>query len=218
MIYGIIITLVCRGQNKRKRKCRGKKHSSNIYLTFDDGVDKKYTMELLKLLKANEILATFFVVADFVKESPQILEAIKNDGHTIGLHSLSHKNEILQSPWSIRRDFRRSICIMKTLGVRPKFFRPPWGHFSLAGIRNIKDFGLKVVLWDVIVGDWKANIEAEEIAERLLKKTEKGDIICLHDGRGRNEAPSRTIEALKIVIPIWKEKGFTFGTVGELYE
>ena len=99
--------------------------------------------------------------------------------------------------------------ILKELGIKPKFFRPPWGHFSLAAINEIKKLDLKIVLWNVIVGDWKANIESTTIADRLLRETEKGDIICLHDGRGKNDAPKRTVEALKIVLPIWKSQGIT---------
>ncbi len=190
----------------------------NIYLTFDDGVDSKYTTEVLRVLKTYQIPATFFVVAEFAKNNPEIIEKLKKDGHAIGLHSLEHKNEILQTPRNTRKDFSKSIEILKDLGIKPKFFRPPWGHFSLTAIKEIKKRNLDIVLWNVIVGDWKANIEARVIADRLLRETEKGDIICLHDGRGKNDAPKRTVEALEIVLPIWKSQGFTFGTVEELYE
>ena len=61
-------------------------------------------------------------------------------------------------------------------------------------------------------------MDSRTIADRLLSETEKGDIICLHDGRSKNDAPRRTVETLEIVLPIWKSQGFTFGTVEELYE
>lgn len=207
--------MLYRGWNKVIKK-RRKNH--NIYLTFDDGVDAKYTKEVLRVLKENNVPATFFVVAGFAEKYPELIENIKADGHVIGLHSLSHKNEILQTPWDIKKDFSKSMDVLKELGVKPKFFRPPWGHFSLSGIKEFKQLNLTPVLWNVIVGDWKANITSKEIANRLLEKTEMGDIICLHDGRGKNDAPKRTVEALEIVIPIWKTRGFTFGTVEELYE
>lgn len=207
--------MLYRGWNKVIKK-RRKNH--NIYLTFDDGVDAKYTKEVLRVLKENNVPATFFVVASFAEKHPELVESIKADGHVISLHSLSHKNEILQTPWDIKKDFSKSMDILKELGVRPKFFRPPWGHFSLSGIKEFKKLNLTPVLWNVIVGDWKANITSKEIANRLLEKAEMGDIICLHDGRGKNEAPKRTVEALEIVIPIWKSRGFTFGTLEELYE
>ncbi|MDB1954484.1 polysaccharide deacetylase family protein [Clostridium tertium] len=218
IVYGIIPTLFYRIWNRKQKKNRREKEIENIYLTFDDGVDNKYTIEVLKVLKSYQIQATFFVVAEFAKNNPKIIKAIKEDGHAIGLHSLQHKNEIFQAPWNIKKDFTKSMDILKELGIKPKFFRPPWGHFSLAAINEIKKLDLKIVLWNVIVGDWKANIESTTIADRLLRETEKGDIICLHDGRGKNDAPKRTVEALKIVLPIWKSQGITFGTLEELYE
>lgn len=218
IIYGVIPTLIYRIWNKKLKKLRREKEIENIYLTFDDGVDNKYTIEVLKVLKTYQVKATFFVVAEFAKNNPEIIKEIKEDGHIIGLHSLEHKNEIFQTPWNIRKDFSKSMDILKELGIKPKFFRPPWGHFSLAAIKEIKNLNLKIVLWNVIVGDWKANIDATTIADRLLRETEKGDIICLHDGRGKNDAPKRTIEALEIVLPIWKSQGITFGTLEELYE
>ncbi len=210
--------MLCRRGNRQLKKQRKKIGVENIYLTFDDGVHSKYTTEVLRVLKTYKIPATFFVVAEFAKNNPEIIEAIKGDGHVIGLHSLNHKNEIFQTPENTRKDFSESIEILKELGVQPKFFRPPWGHFSLAAIKEMKNANLNIVLWDVIVGDWKANIDARSIADRLLRETEKGDIICLHDGRGKNDAPKRTVEALEIVLPIWKSQGFTFGRVDELYE
>lgn len=218
MVYGVIPTFIYRTWNRRLKKQRKRIGIENIYLTFDDGVDSKYTTEVLRVLKTHKIPATFFVVAEFAKDNPEIIEAIKKDGHVVGLHSLQHKNEIFQTPRNTRKDFFESMKILNGLGIKPKFFRPPWGHFSLAAINEINNENLKVILWNVIVGDWKANIDARTIADRLLSETEKGDIICLHDGRGKNDAPKRTVEALEIVLPIWKSHGFTFGTLEELYE
>lgn len=218
MTYGVIPTLLYRRLNKKLKEQRKGRGLENIYLTFDDGVHSKYTKEVLKVLKFYNIPATFFVVAEFAKNNPEIIDAIKKDGHVIGLHSLNHKNEILQTPRNTKKDFSKSMEVLKELGVKPKFFRPPWGHFSLAAIKEMKKENFNIVLWNVIVGDWKGNIESREIANRLLSQTEKGDIICLHDGRGKNDAPKRTVEALKIVLPIWKSQGFNFGTVEELYE
>lgn len=218
MIYGVIPTIIYRKRNKENKKLRECCKGKNLYLTFDDGVDKKYTIEMLKLLKEFEISATFFVVASFAAKNPDIVGKMKEDGHLIGFHSLNHENEILQMPLRVKKDFTKGIDILKKLGVKVKYFRPPWGHFSLAGITQMKKMKLNVVLWDVIVQDWKADTDAETIAKKLLDKTLKGHIICLHDGRGKNEAPKRTIEALRIVLPIWQSQGYTFKTVEELYE
>lgn len=61
--------------------------------------------------------------------------------------------------------------------------------------------------------DWKGDITAEEIADRLRQRTWPGAVICLHDGRGTNGAPGRTIQALGIQIPQWLAQGYQFQTM-----
>ena len=189
-----------------------------LSLTFDDGPDGKYTSTLLDLLKKYDIKATFFVVAKFAEKNPAIIKRMEKEGHTIGLHSLEHKNGLLNGPIYTNKEFEESLKIMKSLNVNVKSFRPSWGHLNLETIYNLKKHDLKLVLWDVIIGDWKANITADEISRRLLEQSKNRSIICLHDGRGENEAPKRTIEALEKTIPIWLEEGYKFLKVGELYE
>lgn len=189
-----------------------------LSLTFDDGPDKKYTGELLDLLKKYNIKATFFVVAKFAEENYELIKRMEEGGHTIGLHSLEHKNALLNGPLYTNKEFEESLKIMDKINVNIKSFRPPWGHLNLLTIRNLKKFNLNLVLWDVIIGDWKADITADEISRRLLSQSKNKSIICLHDGRGKNEAPKRTIEALEKTIPVWIEEGYKFLKVGELYE
>ena len=189
-----------------------------LSLTFDDGPDKKYTGELLDLLKKYNIKATFFVVAKFAEENYELINRIEEEGHTIGLHSLEHKNALLNGPLYTNKEFEESLKIMDKINVNIKSFRPPWGHLNLLTIRNLKKFNLNLVLWDVIIGDWKADITSDEISRRLLSQSKNKSIICLHDGRGKNEAPKRTIEALEKTIPVWIEEGYKFLKVGELYE
>lgn len=189
-----------------------------LSLTFDDGADKKYTGELLDLLKKYNIKATFFVVAKFAEENYELIKRMEEEGHTIGLHSLEHKNALLNGPLYTNKEFEESLKIMDKINVNIKSFRPPWGHLNLLTIRNLKKFNLNLVLWDVIIGDWKADITSDEISRRLLSQSKNKSIICLHDGRGKNEAPKRTIEALEKTIPVWIEEGYKFLKVGELYE
>ena len=189
-----------------------------LSLTFDDGPDKKYTVELLDLLKKYNIKATFFVVAKFAEENHEIIKRMEEEGHTIGLHSLEHKNALLNGPLYTSTDFKESLKIMRKLNINVKFFRPPWGHLNLSTIINLKKYNLKLVLWDVIIGDWKSDITSDEISNRLIMQSKNKSIICLHDGRGENEAPRRSIEALEKTIPIWIEEGYEFLKVGELYE
>ena len=143
---------------------------------------------------------------------------MKDEGHIIGLHSFEHRNALYQSRNYTKYDFKKSMEIMNELGVEVKYFRPPWGHFNINTVFEIKKYNLKTVLWDVMAEDWEGKTTSKVIAKKLIDRSKSGDIICLHDGRGKNEAPSRTIEALGVVLPIWKGKGYEFLTVEDRYE
>lgn len=82
-------------------------------------------------------------------------------------------------------------------------------------LRQIKKLGLREVLWHVMVQDWQANMTEEEIQYRLLKRTGRGDIVCLHDGRGRKGANETMVRALEATIPVWLEEGWQFKRVDE---
>lgn len=214
--YSIIPTYYFKSKFKTFNKDKIK--DKYMCLTFDDGPDEKYTEQLLNLLERYNIKATFFTVATFAENNPNIIKRMKEEGHTIGLHSLEHKNGLITSPIYTDKDFKGSLDIMKNFNMRVKFFRPPWGHINLRTLINLKKYNLKLVLWDVIIGDWKGDITSDEIANRLLKESRNKSIICLHDGRGENEAPLRTIQALEKTLPIWLEQGYRFVKVEELYE
>ncbi|GAA0180385.1 polysaccharide deacetylase family protein [Clostridium sediminicola] len=184
--------------------------TNNIALTFDDGPDKVYTEKLLDTLKEFNVKATFFIVAKSAAENHHIIERMITEGHSLGLHSLEHKNALFKGYFYMKKDFEESIAIMKKYGWNIVYYRPPWGHFNLFSVYFIKKYNLKLVLWNVMVGDWAKSVSASEIENRLIKKTNKGSIICLHDGRGANNAPKRTISALENVIPKLKKDGFHF--------
>lgn len=72
---------------------------------------------------------------------------------------------------------------------------------------------MQPMLWDVMAEDWRGDTTASEIAHKLLTRTFDDAIICLHDGRGKNHAPARTIAALRRVLPQWLDAGYHFETV-----
>ena len=197
-------------KNKSKEKV--------LYLTFDDGPDEKYTICLLDLLRKYNIKSTFFVVAAFAKENPIIINRMKEEGHCIGLHSFEHRNALFQSKSYTSYDFEQSVKIMNELGINVKYYRPPWGHCNIFTNNEVKKHNLINVLWDVMAEDWAKNTREDIICNKLLRRSKEESIICLHDGRGKNEAPSRTIKALEKAIPIWKEEGYKFLIMEDYYE
>lgn len=216
LCYSIMPTYLYKFQHKLRTK--NKINKKVLYLTFDDGPDEKYTSHLLDLLKKYNVKATFFMVATFAKENPIIVNRVKEEGHLIGIHSFEHKNALFQSKSYTSYDFEQSVKIMKELGVNLKYYRPPWGHFNIFTNYEMKKHNLDKVLWDVMAQDWRGNTTADKICDKLLRRSKNGSIICLHDGRGENDAPLRTIKALEKAIPIWKKEGYKFLTMEEYYE
>ena len=192
------------------------KSENKIALTFDDGIDENYTEELLELLYKYNIKATFFILTSTIEKNPQILDRMESEGHVIGLHSFEHKCPLFKGYFYTKRDFENSINTFKRNNIDIKYFRPPWGVFNLFTIRYMKKHGLKTVLWSVMVGDWRRTTTSQEIERKLMKKIKPGAIICLHDGRGREGAPSRTIEALERAIPLLKAD-YDFVTMEKVY-
>lgn len=210
LFYSLIPSYINKNNFFKKRKTRNK----TIYLTFDDG-PTEYTNKLLNLLKKYKIKATFFCVANFSKNKKDIIKKMKKDGHIIALHSLKHKNSMLQGIFETKKDLEKSLEIMKKLNIEIKYYRPPWGDANWYLLKKLKKENIKCILWNVMAEDWEAGTTEEIIARKLLSRVKGGDIICLHDGRGKNEAPLKTIHALEKVIPIFLEKGFEFKTIDE---
>jgi peptidoglycan/xylan/chitin deacetylase (PgdA/CDA1 family) len=214
-IYSIGPTLFYKITKRNPPKNTNDKNS--ILLTFDDGPSKEYTNKLLDLLKTYNIQATFFVIARQAEKQPEIIKRIVRDGHTLGLHSLEHKNVLIKGYLYTKHDFEESIRTIRKLGYDVTYYRPPWGHVNLFTLYYIKKYGLKLVLWNTTVGDWAKNISAYDIKNSLLNKTKDRSVICLHDGRGSEGEPIRTIEALYTVIPELIDKEFKFKDIKEFY-
>lgn len=200
--------------NKQKFFRKAKPKGNVLYLTFDDG-PSQYTEELLEVLKQYKIKATFFCVANFALKHKNILRKMKQEGHTIGLHSLKHKNAMLQGIQETKRDLEKSLEIMKECNIPIHYYRPPWGDSNGYLLHQLKQKNISCILWNVMAQDWEANTTQEIITDKLLSRTKPGDIICLHDGRGKKEAPRKMILALEKVIPLFLEKGFQFKTIDE---
>jgi peptidoglycan/xylan/chitin deacetylase (PgdA/CDA1 family) len=207
--YGVAPTVKYRWRHLYQKSER----ADTLYLTFDDGPSATYTGLLLDLLRRYQIKASFFVVASFAAAHPVLIKRMQAEGHLIGLHSLEHKNALYLGPTNTRADFKYSMDIMRRLGIKVQYYRPPWGDLNLVTVAQMQKYSLTPVFWDVMVQDWRGNTTAEVIADKLRRRTQGGDIICLHDGRGKNGAPLRTICALEQMLPLWLQQGFKFQTV-----
>ncbi|MDQ0199668.1 polysaccharide deacetylase family protein [Neobacillus ginsengisoli] len=217
VIYTIIPFLLTAGLGKGV--FRRSDDPSKIAFTFDDGPDPKYTPTLLDLLKKHNIKATFFVLGSKAEKNPELILRMHNEGHLIGIHNYVHRSNWIMLPWTIRRELDYSASVVEGItGVRPIYYRPPWGLLNLFDFFIIKPY--KIILWSVMAEDWKSKGGSEKVKKKLLNKINHGDVILLHDSGetfGADEdAPLNTINALHDVIKELTAKSYTCVRIDEM--
>jgi peptidoglycan/xylan/chitin deacetylase (PgdA/CDA1 family) len=122
-------------------------------------------------------------------------------------------------PWTIRRELDHSASIVEEItGVRPIYYRPPWGLLNLFDFFVIKPYN--IILWSVMAEDWKSKGGSEKVRKRLLNKIKNGDVILLHDSGDTlgadKDAPMNTINALHDVIKEMTAKSYTCVRIDEM--
>ena len=178
-----------------------------IYLTFDDG-PSSYTDEILDILKQYDVKATFFVVGKTDEESIAAYQRIVKEGHTLGMHSYSHKyEEIYQSVEAYAQDLSKlQEFLYKTTGVWSRYTRFPGGssnNVSQVDMSELIDYlnkqGIKYFDWNISSGDaTSGQISAQTIVDNIMHDVEAYNtvIVLMHDAVGKET----TVEALPIII------------------
>ncbi|SDC05932.1 Peptidoglycan/xylan/chitin deacetylase, PgdA/CDA1 family [Paenibacillus sp. UNCCL117] len=196
------------------------KGEKEVAFTFDDGPDPVYTPQLLELLGRHGIKGTFFVLGSKAQEHPELILRMHREGHLIGVHNYTHTSNWLMLPWTVqRRQVERSADIIESItGVRPVYYRPPWG------IINLFDYLLRskytIVLWSVMVQDWRSKVGTKRMKSVLLNRIRDGSIVLLHDSGDTlgadQDAPGFMLEALEEVIGELGRQGYRYLRVDEL--
>lgn len=197
---------------------RGKAREE-IALTFDDGPDPVYTPRLLDLLRRYGAKATFFVVGAHAEQHPELLKRMAEEGHVIGIHNYVHKTNWFMRPGTVKKQIARtSDIIERAAGVRPVYYRPPWGIVNLFDFANLGY--LQIILWSAMFGDWRNRVGAKRLTARMLKKLRPGEVLLLHDcGKtfGADEdAPEQMLQALEVCLERGREQGYRFVTIEEM--
>ncbi|MDR0267590.1 polysaccharide deacetylase family protein [Paenibacillus sp.] len=187
-----------------------------IALTFDDCPDPRFTPQVLRILSANRVKATFFVVGSRAKKHPDIVARIVREGHVIGNHSYNHPQfHKLTMTEYMDQIVRTENILYGITGYKPKLIRPPYGDITETQLRWAKREGYKIVNWDVDSLDWKG-LSKEAVKRNIMSTASRGSIILQHAGGGSSSDLSGTIGALPEVIRDLKKKGYTFVTVPNL--
>lgn len=185
-----------------------------IYLTFDDGPSDRVTPKILDVLKKEKVPATFFIVGAQAEKRKDILKRIFAEGHSIGVHSYSHKYEdIYSSADALLDDIEKcNEVICSVTGKFTNIYRFPGGSFNVAPefVEAVKNKGYKCVDWNASFRDSELkDITAGKLYTAALNTISNPNRIVMlaHDTTDKTE----TVEALKEVIRHFKKKGYRFG-------
>ena len=185
----------------------GQEEIHKVYLTFDDG-PSIYTNDILDILDSYNVKATFFVVGKEGTNAEEALQRIVDEGHTLGMHSYSHKyKELYESMDSFTQDFARiRDSIYQATGVESVCYRFPGGSSNTISEIDMHDFidyldsqGVEYYDWNVSSGDGGSmKLSTDTLLENCTKDIDTRDtsIILLHDSA---EKPT-TVEALPDII------------------
>lgn len=178
-----------------------------VALTFDDGPNARYTEALLDGLKEREVRASFFLVGQCIEGNEDTVRRMAEEGHLIGVHCMEHR-DLTREPEeeAVRQLMDTAAMIGAVTGRTPEYIRPPFGKWS-SGLQEAVP--METVLWSVDSLDWKLQ-DTDRIVRRVLKDTEDGDIILMHDEF------QTSVEAAMEIIDNLLAKGYTFVTVDEL--
>ena len=178
-----------------------------IALTFDDGPNYN-TNKVLDILEENNVPATFFVLGNRIKGNENILKRMVSSKMEIGNHTFNHLLLTKYKEDKVKSEINNtSNLIFEVTGKYPTLFRPSYGSCNKM-IRSVVD--TPIIIWDIDTLDWKYH-NSRRISSRVINKVKDGDIVLMHD------IYSATANALEIIIPSLKSKGYTFVTVSDLF-
>jgi peptidoglycan/xylan/chitin deacetylase (PgdA/CDA1 family) len=180
-----------------------------IALTFDDGPDPIDTPEILDILKAKNVRATFFVLGQAAQENPTLLKRLIMEGHEIGNHSFNHDYQQRRLVEEIKKTDQE---VFISTGNHTYFYRPPGGLLSKNQLETVKKNGHIVALWSVDSKAWR-NPGVKQIVDNVIKNVFPGAIILMHDGGYQR---TQTVKALGPIIDALRDRDYRLTTLSEL--
>lgn len=184
------------------------KNKKMVALTYDDG-PSIYTPRILKTLKENNSVATFFVVGNRVPMYSDTVKKAYGMGCEIGNHTYEHKILTRADAAGIRNQVSRTnVAVKKITGTAPIVMRPPGG-----AVNNMvkSQTGMPMILWSIDTLDWRTR-NAASTKTAVLDHVKDGDIVLMHD------LYEATANASTTIIPTLVKRGYQLVTVSELAE
>lgn len=188
-----------------------------LYLTFDAGYENGCTQKILDVLQQQQVPAAFFLVGNYIRQNSDLVRRMAEEGHIVANHTMHHPDmsRIAEESAFAKELSDLEALYKETVGQdMPKFYRPPQGLYSEDNLRMAKALGYKTVFWSLAYVDWNQDDQPtrEYAFSKLLPRTHPGAVVLLHSTSSTNA------EILDELITRWKDMGYRFGTLEELFE
>jgi len=203
---------------------RGNDEHRDVCFTFDDGPHFKGAPLILDALKKEGIHGTFFVVGIRVREHPELVKRMIDEGNEVGNHTQDHYRLDTLKINNVKSEVRNcEINIERASGRRTALLRPPGMRATHEEMLMFKSMGYTTVGWNVGAHDFvpastekmtsetleDINTTPNQVAERVMANVKPGVIILLHDN-------PVTAAALPTIIRQLRKDGYSFKTVTQM--
>ncbi|MCW2242090.1 polysaccharide deacetylase family protein [Azospirillum canadense] len=178
-----------------------------IALTIDDGPDPN-DLRILELLRQRNAKATFFCISGKLSAHRDVASHVAASGNEVGCHTHDHPMMTDIPPAAQLRNLETAMEEFGNIGVRPTWFRPPYGDFDETVVREAHDCGMQTVLWTIDSQDWKG-LSAGAIHQRVMERLRPGAVILMHSTK------PESVRALPTIVDEGMRQGFRFVTMTE---
>lgn len=181
-----------------------------IYLTIDEGYENGYTVGMLDTLREKDVKAVFFLTSNYVKKNEALVQRMIDEGHTVGNHTVNHKNlpdcsdeEVVAEVMGLH-DY-----VLEHFNYDMRLFRFPEGSFSERSLALLGNIGYTTLFWSFAYQDWdpKNQMGVEKAYPKLISSLHDREILLLHAAGSDNEA------MLGAFIDEAKALGYTFAVL-----
>ncbi len=172
-------------------------------LTFDDGPHPEGTPAVLEVLAGAGARATFFLIGEQVERRQALAAEIVAQGHAVAVHGFQHRLQLRMTASQVAADIERGIAAIEdATGLEVRWHRPPYGVYSPAGLRAVREAGLTPLLWSRWGKDWRRFTTPARIAARATRELSEGDVVLLHDADfySARDSHRRTVQALPAIV------------------
>ncbi|WP_298738232.1 polysaccharide deacetylase family protein [uncultured Chitinophaga sp.] len=182
-----------------------------VALTFDDGPQGSFTPQVLDILAAQHAPAAFFCIGKNIEANEPLLQRMHAEGHLLGNHSYSHHFwfDLFGAGQMLEELRLTDTLIENATGLRPRFFRPPYGVTNPNLRKAVTRGGYFPLGWNIRSLDTIARKE-EELLHRIISRLQPGSIILLHDSM------DITVKILPALIEGIRSKGYAIARIDKI--